>query len=104
MLRKSLLLAVCLCFFVTPMAMADNDPVRQEPELYWGQRTQIEAQKTLPTRTSGTRAYQEEGTCHTERNGQGYVINWADTRSKCRNGGSSWVSTSGDITNYERGK
>ena len=104
MLRKSLLFAICFCFVTVPMAMADRDPVRQEPTLFWGQQPQVIAQNTPSAGTTQAYDSQKEGVCYKEQNGRGYTIGWADTKSKCRNGGSSWVNIGGEVTNFQRGK
>lgn len=87
MLRKSLLLTVCLCFLSAPLAMAgENHNPNPAAAAYYAVSI-----ASFP------------GACTKGSNGSGEVINWAKKEGQCRNSsiGQSWVQDGIVIQQYQ---
>ena len=105
MLRKSLLLTLCLCLLAAPMALAAGDD-RRTPT---GPSTSYQSYDHRMTAVPGGSSadYQADGMCFTGPNGQGEAIDWAKSKLQCstQTNGHSWAS-SGNIENIygDRGR
>ena len=86
MIRKSLLLAACLCLLAAPMAFSADNTYRS------------------PSPAAGSAGnYNQPGGCYTGSDGRGDVISWAKTELQCRtqSSGHSWVGD-GEVRNFDR--